>query len=83
LIIVPSPYRSFVGPFLDYLDRIDAEAEDDWLASVLIPEFVPARWWHNFLHNQTAWSLRVALIYRRHRFGKKRAIIDVPFYLER
>lgn len=83
LSIVPSPYRSFIGPFLDYLDQIDAEAEDGWLATVLIPEFVPAHWWQNVLHNQTAWSLRLALMYRRHRYGKRRAIIDVPFYLER
>lgn len=83
LVVVPSPYRSFVGPFLDYLDRLDAEAEHGWLATVLIPEFVPARWWHNLLHNQTAWLLRLALLYRRHYLGKSRAIIDVPFYLER
>lgn len=82
LVVVPSPYRSFVGPFLDYLDQIDATVADGWLATVLIPEFVPARWWHNLLHNQTAWLLRVALLYRRHLLGKSRAIIDVPFYLE-
>lgn len=83
LVVVPSPYRSLIGPFLDYLDRIDAEADDGWLATVLIPEFVPARWWHNILHNQSAWLLRLALLYRRHHLGKSRAIIDVPFYLER
>ncbi|HZD10792.1 MAG TPA: hypothetical protein VE553_05560 [Candidatus Binatia bacterium] len=81
--MVPSPYRSIAGPFLDYLDRVDAEAKDGWLATVLIPAFVPAHWWQNLLHNQTAWLPRVALLYRRHARGKNRAIIDVPFYLER
>lgn len=81
LITVPSPYRSLLSPFLDCLDRLDAERPDDWPVTVLIPEFVPARWWHFLLHNQTALPLKWALIYRRHRDGKARAVIDVPFYL--
>jgi amino acid transporter len=83
LVTVPSPYRSLIGPFLDELDRMDAERDDDWPVSVLIPEFVPAKWWHFLLHNQTALPLKWALIYRRHRQGKSRVVIDVPFYLDR
>jgi hypothetical protein len=81
LIILRSPFRSFIGPFLAYLDQVDAEAGDGQLASVVIPEFVPAHWWHNFLHNQTAWMLRITLLYRRYRLGTSRAIIDIPFHL--
>jgi amino acid transporter len=81
LVVLASPYRSFIGPFLAYLDQLDAEAGDGQLASVVIPEFVPAKWWHNFLHNQTAWMLKITLLYRRYRLGKSRAIIDVPFHL--
>lgn len=83
LVAVPSPYRSLIGPFLDELDRMDAERDDDWPVSVLIPEFVPAKWWHFLLHNQSALPLKWALVYRRHRHGKSRAVIDVPFYLDR
>jgi hypothetical protein len=83
MVVVVSPYRSFVGPFLAYLDELDAAAADGQLATVLIPEFVPAHWWHNILHNQTAWLLKFAVLYRRRRLGKSRAIIDIPFYLER
>lgn len=83
LTIVPSPYRSYIGPLLNYLDVLDAEADDGQLASIVIPEFVPARWWHNLLHNQTAWLLKLALTYRRYWQGKTRAIIDVPFHLVR
>jgi amino acid transporter len=82
LVIVPSPYRSIVGPLLDYLDREDAEVNDGQLASVLLPEFVPARWWQLLLHNQTAQLLRLAILYRRHRQGYSRAIIDLPFHLK-
>jgi hypothetical protein len=82
LVIVPSPYRSVVGPLLAYLDKTDSEADDGQLASVLLPEFVPAKWWQHLLHNQTAWLLKLALLYRRRRHGKVRAIIDLPLYLK-
>ena len=81
LITVPSPYRSLIGPFLDCVERLDEASVDGRPVTVLIPEFVPARWWHFLLHNQTALPLKWALVYRRHRHGKSRAVIDVPFYL--
>ncbi len=83
LVVVSSPYRSVVQPFLDFLDRYDREANDGRLATVLLPEFVPAKWWQHLLHNQTAWLLRLALVYRRRRFGKVRAIIDIPLHLRK
>jgi amino acid transporter len=82
LVCVPSPYRSLIGPFLDELDRMEDE-DGDGPVTVLVPEFVPARWWHFLLHNQTALPLKWALIYRRHRHGRSRVVIDVPFYLDR
>jgi amino acid transporter len=82
LITVPSPYRSLIGPFLECVERLDDESADGRPVTVLIPEFVPARWWHFLLHNQTALPLKWALVYRRHRDGKSRAVIDVPFYLQ-
>ncbi len=81
LDIVPSEYRHYIGPFLRYLDKLDEDANDGTLATVLVPEFVPAKWWHTFLHNQTAWLLKLSLLYRRRRQGKIRAIIDIPFNL--
>ncbi len=83
LVVLPSPYRSTLGPFLEFLDRTDNEHNDGQLATVLLPEFVPARWWQVPLHNQTAWLFKMALLYRRRRYGRGRAIIDVPFFLRR
>ena len=83
LVVVPSPYRSLVGPLLDYLDATDREHHDGQLAVVLLPEFVPARRWHGILHNQTARLLKAALLYRRRRQGFQRVIIDVPYHLQR
>jgi amino acid transporter len=81
LVVVPSPYRSVIGPLLDYLDKTDRKHKDGQLASVLIPEFVPDRWWEHLLHNQTAAMLKLAILYHRRKSGYNRAIIDVPYYL--
>ena len=82
LVVLPSPYRSTVGPLLDFLDETDAEHDDGQLATVVLPEFVSAHWWHNLLHNQTAWLIKAALLYRRRHMGYQRAILDVPYHLK-
>jgi amino acid transporter len=81
LVVVPSPYRSVIGPLLDFLDQTDREHKDSQLASVMIPEFVPERWWEHLLHNQTATMLKLAILYHRRKSGYNRAVIDVPYYL--
>jgi amino acid transporter len=81
LEVVPSPYRSIIGPILDFIDAEDARHNDGQLATIVLPEFVPARWWQVLLHNQTAFLLKLALLYRKRRFGHVRAIVDIPYYL--
>ena len=83
LVVVSSPYRSLIGPLLDFLDETDKEHNDGELATVLLPEFVPLKWWHHLMHNQTATLLRLALLYNRRKFGYTRAIIEVPFHLRK
>jgi amino acid transporter len=63
LDIVPSPYRQLIPPVEDYLDRLDAERNDDRVV-VLIPEFETGGFWTHLLHNQTAPRLRKALFNR-------------------
>lgn len=83
LVILPSPYRSLLGPLLEYLDQTDLEHNDGQLAAVVLPEFVPAKWWHTLLHNQSTWLLKTALLYRRRNQGFQRVIIDVPYHLRK
>jgi amino acid transporter len=83
LVILPSPYRSIVGPLLNFLDETDRQHNDGQLAVVVLPEFIPARWWENLLHNQTAWLIKAALLYRRRHLGFQRTIIDIPYHLQR
>jgi amino acid transporter len=83
LVVLESPYRSTVRPLLAFLDAADRRDPERGSAVVVLPEFVPARWWHHLLHNQTAFLIKTVLTYRRGRMGKSRVIIDVPYYLER
>jgi hypothetical protein len=55
--IIISEYRDLIGPILSYLKNIEKEWNDDQLI-VVIPEIIPERFWHHFLHNQTALRLR-------------------------
>ncbi len=83
LAIVPSPYRSIVGPLLDFLDQEDDVRNDGQLATVILPEFIPTQWWQSLLHNQTALLLKFAILYHRRLHNLERVIIEVPFHLRR
>ena len=63
LDVVVSPYRAIVRPLLDYINNVDRDERPDWL-TVVLPEVVPARWWHAFLHNQTVYAIKAALLFR-------------------
>jgi hypothetical protein len=76
LEILPSPYRSLVRPVLRFIDKMDARYDDDVL-SVILPEFIPSKWWQHLLHNQTALMLKGALLFR-----KGVVVISVPYHLE-
>ena len=70
-----SPYRELTEPFLRYLDELDAESDDD-IITVIIPEFVTGigtQW----LHNQSALSLKLALLYRPHT-----VVTSVPIHVD-
>jgi hypothetical protein len=83
LVVLPSPYRSIIEPLLQYLDETDRQNNDGQMAMIVLPEFVPARWWHALLHNQTSWMIKNALLYNRREKGYQRVIIDVPYHLKR
>ncbi len=61
-VIVESPYRSLVRPFVTYLDVTTRDA--DAMTMVIIPEYVARHWWERVLYNQTAKRLRAALLDR-------------------
>jgi amino acid transporter len=77
LVVLASPYRSLLEPLLEYIEELDAERSDDYI-TVVLPEFVPARWWHHLFHNQRALLIKGALL-----FKPNTVVTSVPFHLNR
>lgn len=77
LKVLESPYRSLTRPLLRYIERLSRQG-DDLMVTVLLPEFVPAKWWHQLLHNQSSLLLKAALL-----FKKGVIVTSVPYHLER
>lgn len=75
LVVLESPYRSLLEPLLAYIREIDDASPDDYV-TVILPEFVPARWWQHLLHNQSALLIKGALLFRRNT-----VVTSVPFHL--
>ncbi len=80
LVVVESPYRALVGPFLAYLDVLDAAwppDEDPPITFVVVPEYVARHWWERILYNQAAKRLRSALLGR-----PRTVVVNVPYRRE-
>ena len=76
LVVLQSPYRSMSEPLLDYIDRLEREHPEDYI-TVVLPEFVVKHWWHHLLHNQSAFTLKAALLFR-----PRVVTTSVPFHLK-
>jgi amino acid transporter len=76
LVVLASPYRSLVSPLLRYVNRTMKE-HDDQMVTVVLPEFIPARWWQHLLHNQSSLLLKGALL-----FKPDVIVTSVPYHLK-
>jgi len=65
LVVVSSPYRLLVEPIVGYIKEVAAKRQPNEVITVVVPQFVPRRRWHNLLHSQTAILLRLALLFER------------------
>jgi hypothetical protein len=75
LVILESPRRSLLEPLLAYVECARGEGPDAWV-TVVLPEFVPRRWWHHLLHNQHALLIKGALL-----FKPDVVVTSVPFHI--
>ncbi len=73
LELIVSPYRSLVPPLLTYIDRVAVNR--DRPLTIVVSQFVPRHWWEFFLHSQTAFRLKLALLFR-----PDTIVIDVPYH---
>ncbi len=74
LVILESPYRLLFEPLIKYIEEIAALRQPDETITIVVPQFVPSKAWHNMLHTNTANLLRSELL------SKQGIIItDVPY----
>jgi len=77
LVVIESPFRTFLEPFLDYVNELCGILQPNERLTIIVPQFVPKHWWHNLLHTQTAFWLRFVLL------NKKGIVItEVPYQVQ-
>jgi amino acid transporter len=74
LIILDSPFRLFIEPLLKYLEEIIDNRQPNETFTIVVPQFIPSKRWHNALHMRTANVLREELL------SKHGVVVtDVPY----
>lgn len=79
IVTLYSYYRSIVGPLSKFIDFVNKKAnENHYNVTVIIPQFIPKKGWHYFLHNQSSLMIREFLLLR-----KNVVVSTVPFHLKK
>jgi amino acid transporter len=79
LVTLHSRYRSILHPLSKFIDTVEHRAsENNYRVTVLIPQFITKKSWHNILHNQSSLLIRTYLIF------KKNVIIStLPYHFKK
>ena len=74
LIILDSPFRLFIEPLLEYIEEIIDNRQPNETITIVVPQFIPSKRWHQALHMRTADFLRQELL------SKPGVVVtDVPY----
>ncbi|HEX2998484.1 MAG TPA: APC family permease [Anaerolineales bacterium] len=75
LVILDSPFLLFVEPLLEYIEEIIDNRQPNETITIVVPQFIPSKGWHNALHMRTANVLRDELL------SKPGVVVtDVPYH---
>lgn len=78
LVTLKSSYRSIIKPLIKFIDTIEWKKSETDYITIMIPQFITSKWWHNLLHNQTSLFIRAYL------FNHKNVTISTfPYHLKR
>jgi amino acid transporter len=79
LITLYSQYRSITQPLSKFISKVENKAyESNYRVTVLIPQFIPKKGWHNILHNQSSLLIREILLHR-----KDVVVTTVPYHFKK
>ncbi|BCJ88205.1 APC family permease [Effusibacillus dendaii] len=77
LVTFVSRYRTVVEPLVEFVERVDCRLNRTSTVMVLLPQFVPKKFWQRLLHNQSAFRIRAML------FGRKDVVVaTLPYHLQ-
>lgn len=74
IITLDSQYRLLLEPLLEYIEEVAEQRQPNEIITIVVPQFVPRHWYHNLLHTNAAFMLRMALL-----FKPGIVITDVPY----
>jgi ABC-type dipeptide/oligopeptide/nickel transport system permease subunit len=72
------PIGLCIGAVIGFVILSYRQNIENHMVTIVIPEFIPAKWWQQLLHNQTALVIKGALLFRRNV-----VVTDVPYHLRR
>lgn len=77
LVTIKSEYRSLLLPLSRFIKRLETyeDGKPDHI-QLIIGQFLPRRWWHQVLHNQSSFLIRAWML--RH---KDVVVTTLPFHL--
>jgi hypothetical protein len=76
MVILDSPFRLFIEPLLEYIEDIIESRQPNETITIVVPQFIPSRRWHQALHMRTADFLRQELLSR-----PGVVVTDVPYHV--
>jgi len=78
LVILDSPFRLFIEPLIEYIEELVDNSQPNETITVVVPQFIPSKRWHNALHMRTADVLRQELL------SKHGVVVtDVPYHVHK
>ena len=77
LIIEHSSYRDVMKPLMNFIESEERASKHGETVTVVISQFVITKWWHNILHNQTAYFIKSTLYKNRNV-----AVLTVPYIIK-
>ncbi|HEV8202571.1 MAG TPA: APC family permease, partial [Candidatus Polarisedimenticolia bacterium] len=78
LRLLESNYRSLIAPLVDHIDDLMQGRRRNEMVTVVLPEFVTAHWWEGLFHNQSAFLIKGALLFR-----PGVVVTSVPYHFKR
>jgi amino acid transporter len=76
MVILDSPFRLLIEPLLVYLEEIISQRQPNETITIVVPQFMPSKRWHQALHMRTANVLRQELL---NKHGV--VVTDVPYHV--